>query len=118
MVMMVHITPPPLSSQSMADLLCTMVLLCRGRDTFERPFWAYICIKPSMAEAFAKARQAGNFVLGDYGTIIEAGEGHDVPPDVELRMTRDYGVKPGYEEELLRNAYSLRRRQGEPLPQE
>ncbi|NBO18541.1 MAG: hypothetical protein EBV03_04810 [Proteobacteria bacterium] len=101
MTMMVHITPPPLSSQSMADLLCTMVLLCRGNDMYGRRFWAYMCIKPSMAEAFRKAREAGNFNLGEYGTIIEAGEGETVPQDVQQRMARDYGVRPDYEQELL-----------------
>jgi hypothetical protein len=87
-----------------------MVLLCRGTDAYQRRFWAYICIKPSMAEAFTKARESGDFVLSDYGTIIEAGEGEEVPADVQLRMVRDYGVKANYEEELLRTAFSLRRR--------
>lgn len=111
MTLMVHITPPPLSSQSMADLLCTMVLLYRGNDMYGRRFWAYMCIKPSMAEAFRKAREAGEFNLGDYGTIIEAGEGDNVPPEVELRMARDYGVRADYEEDLLRTINAVRRRQ-------
>ncbi len=102
MVMMVHITPPPLSSQSMADLLCTIVLLCRGTDMYNRKFWAYMCIKPSMAEAFKKARDEGSFNLGDYGTIIEAGEGGEAPPEVKNRMARDYGVKDDYEGDLMR----------------
>ena len=102
MSMMVHITPPPLSTQSMADLLCTLVLLCRGKDMYSRPFWAYMCIKPSMAESFRKARDEGNFNLGDYGTIIEAGEGNIVPQDVKDRMSRDYGVQEDYEDQLMR----------------
>ncbi len=107
MAMMVHITPPPLSSQSMADLLCTIVLLCRGKDMYNRNFWAYMCIKPSMADAFRKARDSGNFNLGDYGTIIEAGEGDDAPTEVKDRMARDYGVQEDYEEEVLRTIQSL-----------
>jgi hypothetical protein len=111
MAMMVHITPPPLSSQSMADLLCTIVMLCRGKDMYNRTFWAYMCIKPSMAEAFKKARDAGGFNLGDYGTIIEAGEGTEVPLDVRDRMTRDYGVQEDYEEEVIRSAEALQAEQ-------
>lgn len=108
MAMMVHITPPPLSSQSMADLLCTIVLLCHGKDMYNRTFWAYMCIKPSMAEAFKKARDAGGFNLGEYGTIIEAGEGTEVPLDVKDRMARDYGVQDDYEDQLLRTIDVMR----------
>lgn len=107
MAMMVHITPPPLSSQSMADLLCTIVLLCRGKDMYGRSFWAYMCVKPSMADSFKKARESGAFNLGDHGTIIEAGEGDIVPDEVRERMARDYGVRDDYEDELLRAIDSL-----------
>lgn len=108
---MVQITPPPLSPQSMADLLCTMVLLCTGQDEYDRNFWAYICIKPSMAEPFRIAREQGNFNLGEYGTIIEAGEGTAPPAEVKTRMERDYGVSDNYEEELLRSMYAIRSQQ-------
>ena len=108
MAMMVHITPPPLSSQSMADLLCTIVLLCRGKDMYNRPFWAYMCIKPSMADSFRKARDSGKFNMGDYGTIIEAGEGSEVPADIKDRMARDYGAQEDYEDEIMRIALSLK----------
>lgn len=94
----------------MADLLCTLVLLCRGTDMYGRRFWAYMCIKPSMAEAFKKARDSGSLNFGDYGTIIEAGEGNDVPLDVRARMSRDYGVRDDYENELLRTVEKLRKR--------
>lgn len=103
---MVHITPPPLSSQSMADLLCTMVLLCRGVDAHNRRFWAYMCIKPSMADAFRRAHEQGTFNMGDFGTIIEAGEGEQPPPDVLQRMERDYGVKANYEKDLLQSIFN------------
>lgn len=98
----VQITPPPLSSLSMADLLCTIVMLCRGVDTNGKPFWAYMCIKPSMAQAFKEAREKGNFHLEDYGTILEMGEGEDVPPEMRQQMERDYGVNHHYQEDLLK----------------
>lgn len=106
----VHITPPPISPQAMADLLYTIVLLCRGKDKYNRDFWAYMCIKPSMAEAFKQARDSGSLSLADYGTIIEAGEGIDVPEDIKTRMQRDYGVRQDYEEQLLNAIKANRRR--------
>lgn len=100
MVNQVHITPPPLSSQSMADLLCTIILLVRGTDARRKQFWAYMCIKPSMAQAFKDAQNSPSFVLEDFGTIIETGDGHEVPSDVQKRMERDYGVRHDYETAL------------------
>lgn len=85
----------------MADLLCTIVLLCRGTGTDGKPFWAYMCIKPSMAQAFKDAREKGNFKLEEYGTILEIGEGADVPPDIMHRMEVHYGVNHHYEDELM-----------------
>lgn len=92
-----------------------MVLLVCGQDEYERNFWAYICVKPSMAEPFRQARESGTFNLGEFGTIIEAGEGSTPPTDIQERMERDYGVKPDYEEELLRSMYATRSQQELPL---
>jgi len=103
----VHITPPPLSAQSMADLLCTVILLCRGVGTDKKPFWAYMCIKPSMAESFKEARNKGVFQLENYGTIIELGEGDEVPSEIKQRMERDYGVNHHFEEDLMAAIKSL-----------
>ncbi len=97
----VHLTPPPLSTQSMADLLCTVVVLCHGVSAHNRPFWAYLCIKPSMAKLFKDACNSGAFNLEDYGTIIEYGEGDTVPPHVQRRMERYYGVNHCYESTLF-----------------
>jgi hypothetical protein len=111
MVTSIHITPPPISTQAMADLLSTIVLLCRGKDAYDRDFWAYMCIKPSMAESFKEAQKRGNMCIGDFGTIIEAGEGTDAPAEVQQRMQRDYGVRHDYEEQLMsaiRKAKDLR----------
>jgi len=112
MVTTVHITPPPLSPQAMADLLCTIVVLCQGRDKYNRNFWAYMCVKPSMAESFRKARESGTLHMGDYGTIIEAGEGSEPPEEVRARMERDYGVRQDYDEQLLRAIETVKRRSG------
>ena len=54
-----------------------------------------------MAKAFEEAREKGNFVLEDFGTIIESGEGILVPVEVQRRMERDYGVNHDYEKQLL-----------------
>lgn len=98
----INITPPPLSPQAMADLLCTVMLLCRGNDHYGKPFWAYMCIKPSMAQSFQEAREKGKFNLEDYGTVLETGPGHDVPTEVATRMERDYGVNHHFEEDIIR----------------
>jgi hypothetical protein len=98
---MVQITPPPLSSQSLADLLCTIMILCYGTEEDGQPFWAYMCIKPSMAKSFKDARDRGAFSLEDYGTILEKGLGMEVPYETKQRMERDYGVNHNYEDELL-----------------
>lgn len=95
----VQITPPPLSTQSMADLLCMLIVLCRGKIAEGRPFWAYMCIKPSMAKAFHESC-GGAFNLEDYGTIIEYGEGTEVPEQVKRRMEHHYGADHHYEDAL------------------
>jgi hypothetical protein len=94
----------------MADLLCTIVVLCRGKDKYRRDFWAYLCIKPSMAESFKKARESGSMNLVDFGTILEAGEGREVPEDVRINMQRDYGVREDYEEQLLKAIDEMKRK--------
>lgn len=104
-----HMTPPPLSSQAMADLLCTLLVLCKGKRGGGRSFWAFLCIKPSMAASFKEARERGNFVMEDYGTVLEWGEGDEVPADVQDRMTREYGADTDYETKLLQ-AIALQKR--------
>ena len=105
---MVTITPPPLSNNSMADLLCTIMILCRGKAPGGKHVWAYMCIKPSMAKAFKEAREKGAFDIEDYGSVIESGEGAEPPEEVQLRMERDYGMNHRYEEDLLRAANAVR----------
>lgn len=97
----VNITPPPLSAQAMADLLCTVMLLCRGKQPNGKPYWAYMCIKPSMAKAFKEARDSGKINLEDYGTIIEWGEDEHVPDETQKRMEREFGANHNYEQQLL-----------------
>lgn len=86
----------------MADLLCTLMILCRGTRANGLPFWAYMCIKPSNAKAFRDARMGGVMSLEDYGTVLEWGEGNEPPDDVKLRMERDFGMNHNFEAELLR----------------
>ena len=98
----IHITPPPLSEQSMDDLLSTIMVFCEANDERGEPFWSYLCLKPSMAEAFKAARETGKMDLQEYGTIIEWGRGNEVPGDVRTRMERDFGVNHGYEQDLIK----------------
>lgn len=102
----VEITPAPLSTQSMADLLCTLIVLCRGKNSQGKDFWAYMCIKPSMAKSFREACQ-GSFNLEDFGTIIEYGEGENVPEQVRERIELYYGANHHYETMLAASVEKL-----------
>lgn len=102
-----EIPPPPLSSQSMADLMCTVVVFCSGKNAYGRQFWAYLGVKPSMAKAFRTACDSGTFNLEDYGTVIEYGEGEEVPFHVQQRMEQYYGADSNYETRLLRLVETL-----------
>ena len=94
-------TSSPLSPEALADLMCTLMILCRGTDAQGKSIWAYLCIKPSMAASFKEARERGNIDISEYGTIIEAGDGAEPPADIRIKMERDYGVNHGFENELL-----------------
>jgi hypothetical protein len=87
---------PPLSQQSVADLLCTIIILCRGKDENGKPIWAYLCMKPSMASAFKCARERGGFDIEDYGTVLESGNGEEPPAELKVRMERDYAVNHAF----------------------
>lgn len=95
------IYPSANSNAAFADLLCTIMVLCKGKNQRGAPCWAYLCIKPSMAKAFKEARAKGAFNLEEYGSIIEHGEGAEPPEDVKLRMQKDYGMNHNYEDEIL-----------------
>ena len=98
--------PPPGAVQAatesqMLDLLCTIMVLCRGRTAKGKPFWAYMCIKPSKAKAFGEAKKSGNMNLLEYGSVIEAGEGDEPPQQVKERMEREFGMRHDNDEQLL-----------------
>jgi hypothetical protein len=95
-------TQPPLSQNAMIDLLCTIMILCRGVCEAGNPCWAYMCIKPSMAKSFKEAREKGPFDIEEYGAIIESGEGLEPPDEVKRRMEHEYGMNHNYEDDLLR----------------
>ena len=91
----------------MADLMCMVIVFCSGKNERGQTFWAYMGIKPSMAKAFREACESFAFNLEDYGTVIEYGEGEEVPAHVQQRMERYYGVDHAYETELLQTLESL-----------
>lgn len=101
------IPPAPISDQALADLLCTIMVLCQGKDRRGKPIWAYLCIKPSMALGFKEARARGNVDITNYGSVLESGEGTEPPDDVKERMERDYGMNHQFEEELLKKIAAL-----------
>lgn len=90
----------PLAHDAMADLLCTIMILCRGSDEDGEDCWAYMCVKPSMAQAFKDARDKGIFDIEEYGTVIESGSGIEPPVEIKRRMERDFGMNHSYEDGL------------------
>ncbi len=96
----------------MADLLCTIMVLCQGRRENGKPFWAYLCIRPSMAKAFKEAREKGAFNLEEFGTVIESGDGTDIPADIRRRMETEFGVNHDYEKQLLKTIDAVDRKMG------
>ncbi|MFO0390200.1 MAG: hypothetical protein ACK502_10870 [Alphaproteobacteria bacterium] len=98
-----------LNPQAVSDLLCTIMMLCYAQHPDGSPFWAYLVIRPSMAKAFADARDSGAPMdLADYGTIVETGEGVEVPTEVQKRMARDFGARDDYEDQLANAVEALK----------
>lgn len=89
--------PPP----QMADVIYTIMVLCRGTRENDNPFWAYMAIRPSDALEFKRARDSGTLNLEDFGTIIDWGEGEDPPEEVKTHMRTTYGMRDDYEDLLL-----------------
>ncbi len=100
--------PPPDEMESAASLM----LLTRGNSEDGIPFWAYMYIRTSMAESFKQARDRGDICIGDYGTIIEWGEGENPPEDIRTRMERDFGMRHDYEDRLLKAIAMLKGTRG------
>lgn len=86
----------------MADMLCTLMVLCRGKDENGEPCWAYMAIKPSQARHFAEARARGAFDLNDFGTVLESGAGDEPSQEVRNRMRDRFGMRDDFEEQLKR----------------
>ncbi len=55
-----------------------------------------------MAQAFREAQARGPVELELFGSIIESGEGAEVPPEVQKRMERDFGVRHDFEDRLAK----------------
>ena len=92
-----------LEEQSLlADLCATLMVLTQGTTQEGEAFWAYLCIKPSMAKSFAEARMRGGFMLEEYGTIIESGLGAAPPDNIRQKMQTQFGMRDDYEAILER----------------
>lgn len=103
--------PAPISGNAMADLLCSIMILCRGIGENGKPCWAYMCIKPSMAKSFKEARDKGAFDIEEYGSLIECGDGVEPSDEIKIRMERDYGINHHYEDDLLEAVEEIKRKE-------
>lgn len=91
------------SKDTFADLLCTFVVLARGRTLTNDPCWSYIALKPSQAMSFKEACMHGNVNIEDFATILEEGFGENPPDDIRAKMARDFGVRQDLEDTLRVN---------------
>lgn len=83
----------------LADLLCTVLVLCRG-EIDGQPGWAYVAIKPTAASAFREACEQGGVDLDEYGTILEAGTGEEPSQEIKDKMRERFGMRDDYEQIL------------------
>lgn len=77
-----------------------VTLLCQGKLTDGRDYWAYVEMPPSKAIAFKKAQITGGFSMQDYGDVVAWGEGKNVPQEVREQMEAEYGANHNLESQL------------------
>ncbi len=91
------------SKDSFADLVCTFVILARGRTEEQLPCWSYVAIKPSQALSFKDACMRGAIQIEEYGTILEEGLGENPSDEIRQKMARNFGVRQDLEDNLRVN---------------
>ena len=62
--------------------------------------WAYASIPFTKYEAFKAAEAKGHYDLGEFGRVLEHGEGSEPPAEVVQKMKDEFGADHKFEEEL------------------
>jgi tetratricopeptide (TPR) repeat protein len=88
-----------------ADEDTSIVSFSHGTMADGRPYWAYIAVKPSKYREFSRRSAAREtLVLRDYGEVLEAGYGKEVPAAVQQKMKEKYNLDENYAENLTKEA--------------
>ena len=88
-----------------ADQETAILAYTSGTTDDDRPYYAYVAVKPSKYQEFyalTSAKQA--LVIAEYGTIICGGFEEKPPLEVMNEMREIYGFDDGYEERLAQEA--------------
>lgn len=81
-----------------------IIVYDRGLSDGERPYWAYIAVRPSKYEKFITCvaeRKSIHFT--DYGDILRFGFDEDAPEYVKQEMAFIYGCNDDYINLVLRD---------------
>ena len=62
--------------------------------------WAYASIPLTKYDAFKAAEAKGHYDLGEFGRIMEHGEGSEPPADIIQKMKDEHGADHKFEDEL------------------
>lgn len=82
------------------DDAVAIIQLVKG-EASERPFWAYVAMKPSLyKEYFTKVMAGQGIDLKTYGDVIESGWGDEPPQEIHDRMVAEYGFDDDLEQSL------------------
>lgn len=84
-----------------AEVVPSLLVLCRGRSPEGVPCWAYLCLMPSQAHLLNDLKNTGKVELSDYGTVLEAGTGENPPPEISRHMQERYGIRDDFQNRLL-----------------
>jgi hypothetical protein len=79
------------------DDVARILVLVYGFLADEKPFWAYVAVKPSMYPEFQRQQAAGALDLykfEPFGEVIVSGSGEAPPDDVTLRVAELYDTDP------------------------
>lgn len=92
---------PPREVLEEADKDVEILMLVKGTKADGKKFWCYLMVLPSKLMDFKKAEIAGDYILEDYGRIVEMGEGDEPDEDTKQRMADEHGANPNLEQEVL-----------------
>ncbi len=93
---------PTAEELALADAESAIIVLDRGMQANNTPYWVYLAVPPSAYGAFLAICRSGTpFMHADYGQIIAYGFDADVPAAIQDQMQREHGFDDHYLDHLL-----------------